>query len=383
MAGPVQLPERPADYSEVRRDTVTWEFPEQARDEVRPLMQLWRETWDRIESDLGEELDSRMRVRVGRNASEMHALAPQGMPPPAYAVGVAYPELGLILLTLTAPVGGDIPDIEKVFAHEISHVALHRAVRGQPLPRWFSEGLAIHQARELSFERAKVLMRATYSHERIPLRDLSGRFPSRAYQVDLAYAQSADIVRYLLADERGPDKLRRLVRGVRDGASFADALQTAYYVRPAELEREWIEDLRSRNRLFPVLVGGSIAWVLAALLLPFAYVRRRKRARRKLALMALREEREREQRLQELLKSMREQQALVVMLPPAEALDGADTIESSARAIRLTPRRASQSVQASTAEARPADASPRTIAYIDSESGVPLVQVGDETHTLH
>ena len=81
-----------------------------------------------------------------------------------------------------------------------------------------------------------------------------------------------------------------------------------------------------------------------------------------------------------LLGERGEQQALVLMLPPAEALEGADTGESSARAIHLTPRQTSQT---STVEARPADASPRTIAYIDSESGVPLVQVGDETHTLH
>ncbi|MBK7153705.1 MAG: hypothetical protein IPH72_18310 [Sandaracinaceae bacterium] len=368
------LPPNPPDYMSESVGNVTWDFPRQAESDARELIAAWRPAWDGIEADLGEALDSTMRIRIARNATEMRALAPVGSPPPEYAAGVAYPSLGLVLLTFTAPQGVEPPDIQKVMVHELSHVALHRAVRGNPVPRWFTEGLAIHQAGELSFERAKVLMRATYSSERIPLRELSERFPSRAYDVDLAYAQSADIVRFLLADPRGAAKLRRLVRGVRDGASFADALEDAYYMRPAQLEREWIADLSSRNRLFPVLVGGGIAWTLAALLLPLAYLRRRRRARAKLADMAKRETEERAERLRELLETLRARQSLWVVAP--------GDLTATPLAVGRSPADSADTA-ADADETTGGTAASQSRGIARSDGGLPVVRIGDETHTLH
>lgn len=355
------LPPNPADYMSESVGNVTWDFPRQAASEARELIAAWRPAWDGIEADLGEELDSTLRIRVARNADEMRALAPVGAPPPEYAAGVAYPALGLILLSFTAPEGVEPPDIQKVMVHELSHVALHRAVRGNPVPRWFTEGLAIHQAGELSFERAKVLMRATYGSQRIPLSELSQRFPTRSYDVDLAYAESADIVRFLLDDPRGTAKLRRLIRGVRDGLGFADALEDAYYMRPAQLEREWIDDLSTRNRLFPVLVGGGIAWTVAALLLPIAYVRRRRRAREKLLAMAKRETEERAERLRELLETLRARQSVWVVAPG----------ELTAQPLASVP-----------SAAEPTD-TVTTVTVSRGDGTLPSVRVGDETHTLH
>lgn len=390
------LPQSPADYMSESVGNVTWDFPRQAESDARDLIAAWRPAWDRIESDLGESLDSTMRIRIARNAAEMRALAPVGAPPPDYAAGVAYPALGLILLSFTAPQGVEPPDIQKVLVHELSHVALHRAVNGNPVPRWFTEGLAIHQAGELSFERAKVLMRATYSSQRIPLRELSQRFPTRAYDVDLAYAESADIVRFLLDDPRGAAKLRRLIHGLRGGLDFSEALEDAYYMRPAQLEREWIADLSSRNRLFPVLVGGGIAWAVAALLLPIAYVRRRRRAREKLAAMAKRETEERAERLRELLETLRARQSVWVVAPDglsaAPLALGIDRQPSHDAATHVAregrdaddkpddqPDEADPLQEADDAQGDSLDAERVTPA----DGTLPVVRIGGETHTLH
>jgi hypothetical protein len=403
------LPPAPSDYMSESVGNVTWDFPRQAESEARDLIAAWRPAWDRIESDLGESLDSTMRIRVARNAAEMHALAPVGAPPPEYAAGVAYPAMGLILLTFTAPQGVEPPNIQKVLVHELSHVALHRAVNGNPVPRWFTEGLAIHQAGELSFERAKVLMRATYSSQRIPLSELSRRFPTRAYDVDLAYAESADIVRFLLDDPRGTAKLRRLIHGLRGGLDFAEALEDAYYMRPAQLEREWIADLSSRNRMFPVLVGGSVAWAVAALLLPMAYVRRRRRAREKLAAMAKRETEERAVRLRELLETLRARQSVWVVAP--DGLSAMPLAFGSKQAVPASSDSEDSGEQPGSSEDRDLSSSEdsrddrdsqhdqdsqddRDIAeesepVDESESAgrsdgtLPVVRVGGETHTLH
>lgn len=286
------LPPAPADYRTEVHGDVRWDFPRQASDEARALIDTMDETWGRITRELGGDIDDAMVVRIGRNPEEMRALAPIGMPPPQYAAGVAYPARGLILLTLTAPGTWERPPMNSVFTHELSHIALHRAVGGHAVPRWFTEGLAIHQAREASFERAQTLMAARHESQRIPLRQLSRRFPSRPFAVNLAYAQSADVVGYLLKTNNGPRKLRQLMARMREGMPFDDALLDAYYTSMRTLEREWVADLESRQQAFPFLVGGGIAWVLAAILLPIAWRKRRLEHAERLALMSKREEEE-------------------------------------------------------------------------------------------
>lgn len=149
------LPPLPAGY--VTRDDqgVRWDLPEEARagEIVDQLQDIVRVEWPRIERELGVDIEDDLVIRVARSPDEMRALAPADAPPPAYAVGVAYPASGLVLLTLSAPETWERPDLAHVIVHELSHVALHRAVGGRPVPRWLTEGVAIHQARERSFER--------------------------------------------------------------------------------------------------------------------------------------------------------------------------------------------------------------------------------------
>lgn len=286
------LPPAPRDYQTEVHGEVRWDFPRQANDEARSLIDMFDATWERITEELGGDIRGEMTVRIGRNPDEMRALAPIGLPPPDYAAGVAYPGRGLILLTLTAPGTWERPPMGSVFTHELSHIALHRAVGGHPVPRWFTEGMAIHQAREASFERAQTLMAARHESQRIPLRQLSRRFPSRPFAVNLAYAQSADVVGYLHKTNNGPRKLRQLVARMREGMPFDDALLDAYYTSMRTLEREWVADLESRQQAFPFLVGGGIAWVLGAILLPIAWRKRRLEHAERLALMSKREEEE-------------------------------------------------------------------------------------------
>ena len=145
-------------------------------------------------------------------------------------------------------------------------------------------------------------------------------------------------------------------------------------MRPAQLEREWIADLSSRNRLFPVLVGGGIAWTLAALLLPLAYLRRRRRARAKLADMAKRETEERAERLRELLETLRARQSLWVVAP--------GELTATPLAVGRSPAdSADTATDADETTGGTAASQSRGIAR--SDGGLPVVRIGDETHTLH
>jgi len=262
---------------------IRWVFPDVASDEVELLAPEAERAWRLLENDLGVDVDDAIEIRIARGPDEMRELAPPRRPPPSYATGVAYTDLGLIILSLTAPETWQTPELEPLLVHELSHIALRRAVEGRPLPRWFVEGVAIHQSGERSLARMERLVDATLSDSLIPLSELDARFPERTFDVSLAYAQSADIVEYLRAnDSQSPLRFSRLIRNLREGKTFSESLAAAYGATPDDLEDAWRAGLEDRSSAVPTLVAGSTFWVIAAVLVVMAWRRRRRRAKEKL-----------------------------------------------------------------------------------------------------
>jgi hypothetical protein len=218
----------------------------------------------------------------------MAELAPRGDPPPAYATGVAYSSLHLILISLQVPDSWEVPDLVEVFRHELSHLALADAAASHRIPRWFDEGLAIHESGELWMARWKFLAEASLAKRFIPLDELDRAFPSDGAEVSLAYAESADVVRFLM---RGDDRARfgSLVQRVRAGVAFDRALEDAYGTDIRTLEYEWHEQLGRHFGLIPTLTGGGLLWMLITGLAAAAWVKKRRRDKSKLAQWALEE----------------------------------------------------------------------------------------------
>ena len=238
---------------------------------------------------MGGHVLERVEMRVGRTPFEMEALGPIGVRLPSYAAGVAFSDVGLVLLTALPRFPGNTHDLSEILKHELSHVALHDAVGGQDVPRWFNEGLAVYASGEAEMDRAGALWTATLTKKLIPLARLSRGFPSDPTEASVAYAQSADLVRYLLAGGEEHRFLALLSR-VREGQAFDAALGDAYSTDLFSLETEWQEDVARRYTFWPVLLGGSTIWVFAFGLVIVAYYRRRGRDRVKLSRWA-REER--------------------------------------------------------------------------------------------
>lgn len=276
------LPAAPEEFLSRTVGSVRWDYPAAAQALVDELMSTHRDAWPRIERELGVDVDDSLVIRVGRDPEEMAALAPRAAPPPPYAVGVAYPATGLVLLTLAAPETWERPAIPQVLTHELSHVALHRAVGGRPVPRWLSEGLAIHQARERSFERMQTLWEATVRGTLIPLDELSRSFPSQPHRVSVAYAQSADFVEWLR--RRGGDDRRfaELVSRIGRDQPFESAVSLTWSAGIGQLEHEWRTGLGERFGTLPLLLGTGTVWVLIGVLVVIAWARRRRENRRTL-----------------------------------------------------------------------------------------------------
>jgi hypothetical protein len=301
----------------------------------------------------------------------MNALAPRGLPPPSYADGVAYPSLGVILLTRTGHQPANPPDLEQTLVHELAHVLLDRAVNGHEVPRWFTEGFAIHSARERSLERTRLLWEATAQRRLVSFAKLPEAFADGSHEVDIAYAQAADVVAYLFRVDDGPYKMRRLIAELRSGATFEHALEAAYFVDLRTLEREWRTDLWNRHSAYPLIAGGTGLWAIATVFLVLAYVKRRRIAKRKLAVWA-----HEEAELSRIEAEARTEAAARLLAATAASPQGEDD-ESAAREGRAEGAATSAEPATSLLDA------PAGKPLIVRDERVPTVEHDGQTYTLH
>lgn len=331
--GEVALPDLPEGFTRSVRGDVTWDHPSGDTATLDRLAAVRESEWPRIEADLGVDVDDGLVIRIARNPEEMRAMAPIGAPPPEYATGVAYPRWGVILVSLSAPRSShSAPGVDEIFVHELSHVALRRAVNFAPMPRWFVEGVAIHHSRERSMERFRVLWSAHLAGDLLPLDMVERSFPHEQGAVSLAYAESADLVTFLRRQRDADTRFRSLIDQVEEGTPFDDAMLDAFALSPLQLEREWTQDLEERMSSVPLMVGGTTFWVLATLLLIWAWRKRRKRHARRTAEMG-REEAERDaaiERLEAIVEMQLEQgEPRLIMSgdPPQGREPGVPTVE--------------------------------------------------------
>lgn len=267
----------PEGWSQATTDHFVFRYDPMARSRVAPIVDIAEREILRIMDALGLKSMEPIEVRFARNIHEMARMKP-GDPPPSWATGMAMREGRLILVSLTATDDAHPTDTVGLFAHEVVHIAEWDASGGNPTPIWFREGLAIHLSGEFSTERGKVLLGAAIRNRLLPLSSLSSHYPGDGRKVNLAYAQSADLVGFL-EDAYGPGYLSAVLWRVRHGDEFEPALESLAGRSLHQIQAEWLGRLDVWYRWVPSLTGGGTLWALVALMLVAVYVRRRKHAR--------------------------------------------------------------------------------------------------------
>jgi Peptidase MA superfamily len=271
----LRLPDAPEGYQRLKHGWLEVDVPPSLAHWGNALVKEGEAFRTEVNARLGFTGLDRVVVRVAEDAKHMLRLAPPGAPYPEYADGVAYSRLGLILLTVEPEHAAEDYDLLTTFRHELAHVALYDATQHHDIPLWFNEGLAIHLSRENAFARSKALWSATISGNLLPLKQIDRRFPKDIVGVPLAYAESADVVRYLLRTQ-DQERFRLLIKRIARGQAFEAALSDSYGMDLYNLESLWQQDVRSRNTIWPVLLSGTVLWGFGLVLIVLAW--RRKRA---------------------------------------------------------------------------------------------------------
>jgi hypothetical protein len=224
-------------------------------------------------ADAGLTLPATMRVTLIPEAD------PRARDMPPWVVGLAFGEADIVLFPQRVrPYPYD--SLESVLRHEITHLALTARSDGQPLPRWFHEGVAMAVDGDWGI---RGQLRLLFEMARDPgTAHLTQLFDAQT-QPDsaLAYAMSAA----LIADvqrRHGLDAPGRIAARVATGETFVTAFARETGETPDEAaSRAWRLYRRWTNWV-PAVTSGSAIWMGIMLVAGAAYVAvRRRRARRR------------------------------------------------------------------------------------------------------
>jgi hypothetical protein len=244
---------------------------------------------ERIASDLVDLPAPRtIHIQLVRDAKDLSAIAPGGRGAPPWAIGIAYPDLGVIGIAMRR--GAQIVDPMSTMRHELGHIALGAAI-GDRAPHWLHEGFAYQHSAEWSWDRSETLAGMVWFGGVIPLDDLDRSFPAEESPANRAYAESYDFVGYLSRRGRWEDHdddgdrwpFRRFLTRVGHGASLDDAATKEFGKPIHALFDEWREELTKRYLTAPIGLFGLGVWILCAILLTLAWMRRRRYNKRRLA----------------------------------------------------------------------------------------------------
>jgi hypothetical protein len=275
--GTLRLPGIPAGFNTYDGKWIKFVYHPSIRERVQPLIDDAAAARTMLTEWVGQPVLSEVRVVIARTPGEMEEMAPPNAPYPKYAAGVAYPEIGLVLLTIAPVHPNSNHELGEVFRHELAHIALEDAVAGHPVPRWFNEGFAVMASGETSFVRMHTLWTATLADNLLSLAQLERTFPANENQADIAYAEAADVVRFFVRREE-KHRFRGLVSRLRDGESMDAALLNSYGEDTATLESEWREDVARRYTFWPVLTSGTVIWAGTLGLFAMGWRKRRRKA---------------------------------------------------------------------------------------------------------
>lgn len=229
-----------------------------------------------------------IHLQVVRDAASLASVAPAGRGAPDYAIGVAYPDLGVI--TIATRKGGQLVDPTSTLRHELAHIALGAAL-GDHAPHWLHEGFAYQHSSDFSFDRMETLAGMAWFHSIVPIDDLDGSFSAEEAPANRAYAEAYDFVGYLArrgryedtADDGDREPFRTFLATLAQTGSLDTAAVKAYGRPLHALFEEWRDTLSDRYMLAPIGLLGLAVWVLCAILLALAWRRRRRQNRVRMA----------------------------------------------------------------------------------------------------
>lgn len=258
--------------SQLRLGRVILNYDPDLADEAHELAAYIPGWWSEMEKALAGDLDDELVINYVAHSGRIAEAT--GMP--RWAAGVAHSESGEIVIAHHAP-DGSLSDLDSLLRHEMAHVALYRATGGEPLPRWFHEGVAESFGNEVDLMRSQILAGAVYGPGVPGLDKLEENFHGiDPIAATVSYAAARDFINHVRGRDDDGSDMRQLLAELRKGTNFDAAWIKAFGRSLGELDSEWRTGLSGRFVWFPVISSGGLPFAALSPLIVIAAVRRRR-----------------------------------------------------------------------------------------------------------
>lgn len=197
---------------------------------------------------------------------------------PPFAAGFAIGEESLVVLFPSRSPVYPHDSLEDVLRHEVAHVLISRAAAGQPVPRWFHEGLAVAVERPWDLEDRARLASELLFGPRLSLAAIDALFSDGEAAQRRAYLLSTAVVRHLVQGYGG-DAPARVLGDLAHGGSFDAAIARVTARSVPQFEDEFWRSQRTWTTWVPFLVSSTVLWLGVIGLAALAVRRRRRRSR--------------------------------------------------------------------------------------------------------
>jgi hypothetical protein len=233
-----------------------------------------------IMKDLGIDFKEKTKVYLAPSFREYQEIQPGGKVP-SWSSAVAYPSLNLIIIQSPKAINGKGIDLNKIFKHEFTHIALGKAFsKREEIPLWLNEGLAMYESREWDFSRVSTITRAVLTDSLIPLSEITRLFPREANKAELAYSESFYLISFLIS-QYGKESFHRFLKEYSGGKGLKNVLRVVYGIKWEEFEEKWRHYLKLRFSWFPIVTSTTTLWFLVTIVFILAYIRKKKVTRLK------------------------------------------------------------------------------------------------------
>ncbi len=196
----------------------------------------------RLAENTGAMLEKPVKFYIYANSTDLQGSM---IFPQEWTGGVAFTRYGIIAIGIEP----NLLDVEwgkRVIAHELTHLVVHQVTFNpyNDLPTWLDEGLAMTSEGDLQLVFTNALKEARNNGSLISVRSLASPFSAYADESLLAYAESYELVKYLI-DNYGREKMFELLNTFRNGSGHDAALEKVYGFDMDGLNEIWRASLEN------------------------------------------------------------------------------------------------------------------------------------------
>jgi hypothetical protein len=249
---------------------------------ARSLAELIQFYKERLERFYEIQIEEPVNILISDSAEEFKVLGESGLPRWAAAAYIRQHNLIIVKSPVWA---GSLPDLEREFVHELSHLYFFHKFKDNTLPLWYNEGLAeFLSGSQIDAAQAFKISNALFSGKVIALEDIDSLIYFHQPKAELGYLESLSAVLYLneLLLKRGNDFQVFHKKIILEG--WETALQKNIGTDEIGFEIDWLDALEKKYRWVMLINFDNVLWVFLVLALflamYFVRLRNKKKLRR-------------------------------------------------------------------------------------------------------